>query len=216
MSRNKIDIDIAEVERLAGLVFTQEEMRLSLGISEGTFYNRKREDAGFSEALLRGRKNLYGLKIESEALTRSRNIVASMSGGDKYAESVLIEFVKDKIEEIASLVGLPKVIECRTELTLPNRSRCDVISWHEDDSISVYEVKCSGDNKGRGWLLYTAIGQLLYYFEVIKDCWAIDDARINLFVISDYDADDYFYRTLKHVNQKITFINLRPMIENKE
>lgn len=216
MGRKKIDVNISEIERLSGLGLTQEEMCAHLGISVDTLENRIKESSDFSKALLYGKKNLYSLKRESLALIRSRNIMASIFSGDKYTEGVLIEFVKDQIEIIASLAGLPRVVECRTELTLPNRSRCDVISWHKDGSISVYEVKCAGDNKGRGWLLYTSIGQLLYYFETIKDCWNVDDRKINLFVVSNYDADDYFYRALKSVNQKIAFINLRPMIENQE
>lgn len=54
MGRNKIDIDINEVERLAGLGLTQEEIALSLGISVSTLENRKRESGIFGDAIKRG------------------------------------------------------------------------------------------------------------------------------------------------------------------
>ena len=54
MGRKKIEIDIAEVERLAGLGLTQEEIALSLGISIRTLERRKDEMAVLTEAIKRG------------------------------------------------------------------------------------------------------------------------------------------------------------------
>jgi hypothetical protein len=54
MGRKKIDIDIKEVERLAGLGLTQEEIALSLGISERTLYLNKAQNAEFADAIKRG------------------------------------------------------------------------------------------------------------------------------------------------------------------
>lgn len=55
MGRKKIEIDIAEVERLAGLGLTQEEIALSLGISERTLYENKAKSAEFAEAIKSGK-----------------------------------------------------------------------------------------------------------------------------------------------------------------
>jgi hypothetical protein len=54
MGRKKIEIDIKEVERLAGLGLTQEEIALSLGIHVNTLTNRKAENVQFVEAIKRG------------------------------------------------------------------------------------------------------------------------------------------------------------------
>lgn len=54
MGRKRIEIDADEVERLAGLGLTQEEIALSLGISVGTLENRKRESGIFGDAIKRG------------------------------------------------------------------------------------------------------------------------------------------------------------------
>lgn len=55
MGRKKIEIDIAEAERLAGLGLTQEEIALSLGISERTLYENKAKSAEFAEAIKKGK-----------------------------------------------------------------------------------------------------------------------------------------------------------------
>lgn len=54
MARTKIDINVADVERLAGLGLTQAEICTSLGISERTLYRRKRDMAVVADAIKRG------------------------------------------------------------------------------------------------------------------------------------------------------------------
>lgn len=54
MGRKKIEIDLTEVERLAGLGLTLEEVSLSLGISERTLYSNKAQNAEVAEAIKRG------------------------------------------------------------------------------------------------------------------------------------------------------------------
>jgi hypothetical protein len=53
--RPKIELDLAEVERLAGLGLTQAEIAFSLGISEDTITRRKGDSADFADAIKRGR-----------------------------------------------------------------------------------------------------------------------------------------------------------------
>lgn len=55
MGRKRIDIDIAEVERLAGLGLTQREICAALGFSEDTLARRKESIAGFAGAMERGK-----------------------------------------------------------------------------------------------------------------------------------------------------------------
>lgn len=48
------EIDLDEVERLASLGLTREQIALSLGVSTSTLYNRLRDDEEFAEAVKRG------------------------------------------------------------------------------------------------------------------------------------------------------------------
>ena len=51
----KIELDLAEVERLAGLGMSEEQIATALGVSAATVDRRKRDTDGFEEALKRGR-----------------------------------------------------------------------------------------------------------------------------------------------------------------
>lgn len=55
MSRKPIEIDLKEVERLAGRGLTEAEICLSLGISHATLSRRKRDSEQFAAALKKGR-----------------------------------------------------------------------------------------------------------------------------------------------------------------
>lgn len=54
MGRKKIALDLAKVERLAGLGLTHEEIARNLGVSLATITRRKRDSADFDEAIKRG------------------------------------------------------------------------------------------------------------------------------------------------------------------
>lgn len=56
-TRPRIQIDLKKVERLASRGLTQEQIASSLGISERTLYERKKESADFAEAIKRGQSN---------------------------------------------------------------------------------------------------------------------------------------------------------------
>lgn len=55
MGRKKIDIDLEEVETLAGLGFSEEEIAISLGVSQDTIDRRKKDTADFADAIKRGK-----------------------------------------------------------------------------------------------------------------------------------------------------------------
>ena len=55
MGRKRIDIDVAEVERLAGLGLTQREICASLGISQATLNRRQSDSDDFDSAMERGK-----------------------------------------------------------------------------------------------------------------------------------------------------------------
>ena len=57
ITKPKIQIDLAEVERLASEGKTQAQIAACLGISETTFYGRKRENADFEEAIKKSQES---------------------------------------------------------------------------------------------------------------------------------------------------------------
>jgi hypothetical protein len=71
MGRKKIDIDIKEIERLAGLGLTEEEIALNLGVSVDTLGRRKKDTADFAESIARGKartKRNIGNKVYEKAM----------------------------------------------------------------------------------------------------------------------------------------------------
>lgn len=50
-----IEIDLTEVQRLAGIGLSNEEIAYSLGISKRTLYNRQADNADFAHAIKKGR-----------------------------------------------------------------------------------------------------------------------------------------------------------------
>lgn len=59
-TKPKIEIDLGEVERLASLGLTQEQIAAGLGISETTLRSRKKENADFADAIKRGQAKGIG------------------------------------------------------------------------------------------------------------------------------------------------------------
>ena len=55
MSRRRISVDLAEVERLAATGATLETIARCLGIAPRTLYTRRQESADFAEAVEKGR-----------------------------------------------------------------------------------------------------------------------------------------------------------------
>ncbi len=53
-TKPKKEFDLAEVERLASLGLTREQIAASLGASASTIYGRLRDDEAFAEAVRRG------------------------------------------------------------------------------------------------------------------------------------------------------------------
>jgi predicted DNA-binding protein (UPF0251 family) len=59
-TKPRIQIDLEEVERLASLGLSQEQIAASLGISERTLRNRKADDAAFAGAIKAGQAKGIG------------------------------------------------------------------------------------------------------------------------------------------------------------
>lgn len=68
--RPAIKLDIEEIERLAGIGLTDEEICYAVGVSHQTFYKNKRNSAVFAEAIKRGKataKSRIGKRIFEKA-----------------------------------------------------------------------------------------------------------------------------------------------------
>lgn len=71
-TKPKIQIDMAEVERLAGLGLTQEEIACSLGIAASTFYNHKAESGEIGDAIKRGKASA-AQEVSNQLFQRCKN-----------------------------------------------------------------------------------------------------------------------------------------------
>ena len=74
ITKPKIKIDLAKVESLAANGLTQEQIACALGISEQTFYKRKRDNIEFIDAIKRG-------KAKGIALVTNK-LMESIKGGN--------------------------------------------------------------------------------------------------------------------------------------
>ena len=61
MARAKIELDLKQIEALAGRGLTQEEICYSLGISRDTLDRRKKDSAVFAESIKRGRAQSHAV-----------------------------------------------------------------------------------------------------------------------------------------------------------
>ena len=74
ITKPKIHIDLKQVESLAANGLTQEQIACALGISEQTFYKRKRDNIEFIDAIKRG-------KAKGIALVTNK-LMESIKGGN--------------------------------------------------------------------------------------------------------------------------------------
>lgn len=77
MARKKIELDISQIEALAGRGLTHAEICDVVGICETTLYQRKRESADFEEAIKKGRSKSHAVVANSLfELAKSGNLGA--------------------------------------------------------------------------------------------------------------------------------------------
>ena len=113
----KVKIDIAEVERLAGMGCSIEHIAAQLGISHMTLYRRKREQKEVQEAITRGR-NRSVVKWASKMATladqgdfRALKFLLVTQGGDAFQE-------KKQVQTTVSLQGAESTPAMREVLEL--------------------------------------------------------------------------------------------------
>jgi len=99
-------IDLKEVERLAGLGLTQEQIAVSLGVSPRTLDNRKAESAEFAQAIKKG---------QASAITEVSNaLFQNAMGGNVTAQIFFLKARaqwKDKHEDAIDDGGEPAPVK---------------------------------------------------------------------------------------------------------
>lgn len=111
-TKPKIEIDLSMVESLATQGLTNQQIADSLGISERTLQNRKKDNAEFAEAIKKGKAK--GIAVVTNALMKkikSGNVTAMIfflktQGGWKENNQLEIEMKKEKkLPTLAELFG---------------------------------------------------------------------------------------------------------------
>lgn len=139
--------------------------------------------------------------VESKTLDARRDSIA-------YTERDLQLLAANEITQIASMFNWPFVESVSVEHRLPNNKRIDILCKHFDGSLSIIEVKVSGKHAKPVYFLYSTIGQVLYYNEVLKDVYNLPQSKIRLGIISDFEPDEYFYRTLNSLKVPMQYCNV--------
>lgn len=111
-TKPKLEIDLSVVESLAAQGLTNQQIADSLGISERTLQNRKKDNAEFAEAIKKGKAK--GIAVVTNALMKkikSGNVTAMIfflktQGGWKENNQLEIEMKKEKkLPTLAELFG---------------------------------------------------------------------------------------------------------------
>ncbi|HHF7111073.1 TPA: LuxR C-terminal-related transcriptional regulator [Haemophilus influenzae] len=111
-TKPKIEIDLSMVESLAAQGLTNQQIADSLGISERTLQNRKKDNAEFAEAIKKGKAK--GIAVVTNALMKkikAGNVAAMIfflktQGGWKENNQLEIEMKKEKkLPTLAELFG---------------------------------------------------------------------------------------------------------------
>lgn len=108
MPRQKIEIDLHQVENLAARGLTNDKIAYAMGFSPRTFYNNKKDNAELAEAIARGRAKgemvvsdvLFDMatnkeKVEVEVATKQGVVTIKQ---DKYDEKTRLDAAKFWLE----------------------------------------------------------------------------------------------------------------------
>lgn len=97
----RIEFDFDEVERLASLGLTEEQIGLALGVSQDTMTRRKQDTAEFADAIKRGRAQGIGHvtnklreQIDNNNVTATLFFLKCKAGWNEQAE------IERRIEEL--------------------------------------------------------------------------------------------------------------------
>ena len=181
---------------------------------------RTARELGIPDETLRGWCRVYGARLTQLNLepvapffsSERGRLAAQLTGREKYSESELTNAIAANIETICGDRFASPAQRVITQHALPNGRRLDLLIRHEDESLTIGEVKAASGRyaKMTGWLLYPAIGQLLYHAEVLSADEGVSVDKINLILFTDYAPDEYFSRAFSRVTASVAFIDVSP------
>lgn len=132
-----------------------------------------------------------------------------------YSEKDLQNAIAHKASEVSRAIGLPEVVSVESSVRVNNTGlmRADLLFHHRKGFITIVEVKSHQKYSSGGWLLYPAIGQILYYKECVCDQFEVDRSKVGMAILSDYEPDMYFMAALNQVKERIHYLNVLPILK---
>jgi len=148
------------------------------------------------------------------AITNESNTFLEKAKHSRFSERELLHQIKTYAASIFGSLGYAPIEDLDIETRVANGIRVDLLAKHTDGTYTLAEVKSCGGSalKSRGWLLYGAIGQVLYYAEVLRDVLGLDDEKTNLLIMADYSPDLHFRRAIGQIKRRVDFLNVLPII----
>ena len=148
------------------------------------------------------------LPVHSIQSENADTFLKSLESGLTYKEKHLRDAIAQNCDMVFDALAIPRPISIATECIVSRGCRVDFLARHADGTYTIAEIKSCGGQKGRGWLLYSIIGQALYYLEVVSDVYGIDAKNIRLCLLLDYDPDEYFMKAIEHINCSFFVLNV--------
>lgn len=95
------------------------------------------------------------------------------------------------------------------EYALPSKRRIDMLVEHVDGSYTIVEAKGSRglNHKKDLSLLYSAVGQLLYYHTAFVNVVQCSRDHVRLCLVCDWTPNADFFETMQQVRPTIQFVN---------
>lgn len=192
---------VAKAARLAGIV-------------RDTAYFARQRDPVFAQAW----RDAMVKQSPRALISGSRSIQHARSAlvkGDYY-EADLTMMIASKASMLSMHMHWPDIVSVCQSYELPNLTRIDLLLCHNDGSATIVEVKtCArGATTAPARILYASIGQLLYYFEGLRDDHRFTIAPIRMCLATDFDPDVHFSRASQHITPPIEYCNVMEFLHN--
>ncbi|MES2462060.1 MAG: hypothetical protein V4671_15860, partial [Armatimonadota bacterium] len=119
--------------------------------------------------------------------------------GSSYSEKQFRLALVEQWDTVSESLCLPVAATIRSEFSLPNRSRLDLLIENRDGSYTIGEVKTMSGNRDAGWRSYDVIGQLVYYVEVLHEFYSVPKKDIHPCILTDFEPDRFFHKALQNI-----------------
>lgn len=122
-------------------------------------------------------------------------------GSCLYTEEMLQTYAIPLVPAICRDMGLPEPDNLQYEHRLNTGKRLDMFSQNIDGSYSIFEVKSFRDSCYN----YEAVGQLLYYAEMVDDQY---ERYPHLFLLSNRLNDRHTQRVIGRLTCNLVYVDL--------